>query len=166
MKTKEILKRSYYALTIGLVFIWMYVTTPNFLDYAGTWAWSLRHTSFLVLLSLGICWVMTRQSKPVNFKWYAGIIVSLTLLYIYMPMLLSNVNLTWDNLAFTLFLLLIIGCSACAILSVFMSNTRYHNILPNQSKGVSCLFRGVSWFGQLIIWGLTIVSLVEGLLYY
>jgi hypothetical protein len=102
---------------------------------------------------------MTRQSKPVNFKWYAGIIVSLSLLYIYMPMLLSGTILEWDNLAYTLLLhILLIGCSACAVISTFLTNTKYYNILPNQSKGVSSLFRGLSWFGQFIVWATYVIA--------
>jgi hypothetical protein len=147
METKEILKRSYYALTIALIMVGVYRTA---LSVTSHW-WPYRYISFVVLLSLGICWVMTRHNKPSHFKWYAGIIVALSLLYIYLPVILTIFRIVWSDIGI-LKHLLIIGCSVCVTISTLLSNTKYNNILPNQNKGISGLFRVLSWTGQFIVW--------------
>ena len=148
MKTKEILKRSYYALTIALIMFGVYLMVLSVNPF-----WPYRSISLAVLLSLCICWVMTRHNKPSYFKWYAGIIVALALTYIYLPMILFKFILAAGDLALILKHILFVGCSVCAVMSTFLSNTKYSNILPNQSKGVNGLFRGLSWLGQFIVWG-------------
>jgi len=157
MKTKEILKQLYYALIIAGLLIFWYATLNSM------WLNNNRFLSFCVLLSLGICWVMTRHNKPSTFKWYAGIIIALTLLYIYMPMLLSSFVWAWGDLSNILRHILIIGCLICAVISTFLSNTKYYNILPNQSKGISRLFRGLSWTGQFIVWGCCFLALLSAI---
>ena len=152
MKTKDILKRSYYALTIGLL----------------TGALMLHHTRYSLLrhyvdvgcymiLAMGICWIMTRHNNPVHFKRYAGTLFTLTFLYVYIPRLSLGVSPALHDSIFT-----ILFCSywACIVISTYLSNTKYYNIFPNQSKGVSWLFRGLSWTGQIIVWGIMLIVLV------
>ena len=153
MNTKDILKRIYSALTVGLLSAFLMINSVRF---------SLYNLSYIdvginMLLALGICWIATRQNKPAHFKCYAGIMLVLTFLYVYIPRLelgisffsgdySGRINQYLGRIAFGSYLV-------CIVLSAFLANTKYYNIFPNQNKGVSYLFRGLSWTGQIIIWG-------------
>ena len=150
---KDVLNRLYSALTVGaltgiamLRFIWTDSSIARFfyIDIGRN-----------MLLALGICWIATRQNKPTHFKWYMGIMFVLTFLYIYLPRLLYGLF----AIAFTpeIHLCLgriMLGCYwVCIIISSYLSNTKYYNVFPNQNKGISILFRILSWIGQIIVWG-------------
>ena len=132
---KDVLNRLYSALIVGgltgiamLRFIWTDSSIARFfyIDIGRN-----------MLLALGICWIATRQNKPTHFKWYMGIMFVLTFLYIYLPRLLYGLGCYW----------------VCIIISSYLSNTKYYNVFPNQNKGISILFRILSWIGQIIVWG-------------
>ena len=150
---KDVLNRLYSALIVGgltgiamLRFIWIDLSIARFfyIDIGRN-----------MLLALGICWIATRQNKPTHFKWYMGIMFVLTFLYIYLPRLLYGLF----AIAFTpeIHLCLgriMLGCYwVCIIISYYLSNTKYYNVFPNQNKGISILFRILSWIGQIIVWG-------------
>ena len=150
---KDVLNRLYSALIVGgltgiamLRFIWTDSSIARFfyIDIGCN-----------MLLALGICWIATRQNKPTHFKWYMGIMFVLTFLYIYLPRLLYGLF----AIAFTpeIHLCLgriMLGCYwVCIIISSYLSNTKYYNVFPNQNKGISILFRILSWIGQIIVWG-------------
>ena len=150
---KDVLNRLYSALIVGgltgitmLRFIWTDSSIARFfyIDIGRN-----------MLLALGICWIATRQNKPTHFKWYMGIMFVLTFLYIYLPRLLYGLF----AIAFTpeIHLCLgriMLGCYwVCIIISSYLSNTKYYNVFPNQNKGISILFRILSWIGQIIVWG-------------
>ena len=150
---KDVLNRLYSALIVGgltgiamLRFIWTDSSIARFfyIDIGRN-----------MLLALGICWIATRQNKPTHFKWYMGIMFVLTFLYIYLPRLLYGLF----AIAFTpeIHLCLgriMLGCFwVCIIISSYLSNTKYYNVFPNQNKGISILFRILSWIGQIIVWG-------------
>ena len=150
---KDVLNRLYSALIVGgltgiamLRFIWTDSSLARFfyIDIGRN-----------MLLALGICWIATRQNKPTHFKWYMGIMFVLTFLYIYLPRLLYGLF----AIAFTpeIHLCLgriMLGCYwVCIIISSYLSNTKYYNVFPNQNKGISILFRILSWIGQIIVWG-------------
>lgn len=148
MKSTDILKRIYSALTVGLLSAFLILGSTSF---------SIYNLSYIdiginLLLSLGICWIATRQNKPAHFKCYAGIMLVLTFLYVYLPRLfhgLFSIGFPSEYLGW-----IVLGCYwICIIISSYQSNTKYYNIFPNQNKGVSYLFRGLSWIGQIIIWG-------------
>lgn len=143
---KDLLIRLYAALTIGILTGFIMLTSIPFerfyyIDIGGN-----------MLFALGICWIATRQNKPAHFKWYTGIMFVLTFLYIYLPRLfhgLFSIGFPSEYLGW-----IVLGCYwICIIISSYQSNTKYYNIFPNQNKGVSYLFRGLSWIGQIIIWG-------------
>ena len=150
---KDVLNRLYSALIVGgltgiamLRFIWTDSSIARFfyIDIGRN-----------MLLALGICWIATRQNKPTHVKWYMGIMFVLTFLYIYLPRLLYGLF----AIAFTpeIHLCLgriMLGCYwVCIIISSYLSNTKYYNVFPNQNKGISILFRILSWIGQIIVWG-------------
>lgn len=148
MKSTDILKRIYSALTVGLLSAFLILGSTSF---------SIYNLSYIdiginLLLSLGICWIATRQNKPAHFKCYAGIMLVLTFLYVYLPRLfhgLFSISFSSEYLGW-----IVLGSYwICIIISSYQSNTKYYNIFPNQNKGVSYLFRGLSWTGQIIIWG-------------
>ena len=164
---KDVLNRLYSALTVGaltgiamLRFIWTDSSIARFfyIDIGRN-----------MLLALGICWIATRQNKPTHFKWYMGIMFVLTFLYIYLPRLLYGLF----AIAFTpeIHLCLgriMLGCYwVCIIISSYLSNTKYYNVFPNQNKGISILFRILSWIGQIIVWGylfllcLSVIGIIE-----
>ncbi len=159
MKIKDLIKRIYYALTVTgamviamlLLAIWPMDLGSTVMEYLGV--------SFFTLLSLGVCWLMTRHNKPSHFKWYAGVIIADTLMYIYLPLFQRHfiwLNISPDAKVYTLFTVYCL----CVAMATFLSNTKYNNVLPNQSKGVSTMFRVLSWTGQIAIWGYGIAVLV------
>ena len=159
MKIKDILKRIYSALTVGLLSAFLMINSVRF---------SLYNLSYIdvginMLLALGICWIATRQNKPAHFKYYAGIMLVLTFLYIYIPRLVLGISffskdyigeikqcLGWITFG---------SYWVCIVLSAYLSNTKYYNIFPNQNKVVSYLFRGLSWTGQIVVWGIILTVL-------
>ena len=143
---KKILKRSYSALTVGIL-TWFIIHMNVFFD-----RFYYVDIGSNMLLALGICWIATRQNKSTHFKWYMGIMFVLTFLYIYLPRLLCGLF----AIAFTteIHLWILLGCYwVCIIISSYLSNTKYYNVFPNQNKGISILFRILSWIGQIIVWG-------------
>ena len=146
--TKLLFQRIYSALTVGLLSAFLMINSVPF----SFGSFSYMDVGINMLLSLGICWIATRQNKPAHFKWYTGIMFVLTFLYIYLPRLfhgLFSIGFPSEYLGW-----IVLGCYwICIIISSYQSNTKYYNIFPNQNKGVSYLLRGLSWTGQIIIWG-------------
>jgi hypothetical protein len=149
MKTKDLLKRTYYALTMAGVMLLMFAMYSY--QPLDRWYDAYFRVSFFALLSWGICWIMTRHNKPQHLKWYPGIMIAFSLWFIYAPHILGNIRFLYTE-ADTRQIVTLIVYTGCVAVSTFLSETKYHNILPNQSKGVSTLFRVVSWIGQIGIW--------------
>lgn len=142
---KKILKRSYSALTVGIL-TWFIIHMNVFFD-----RFYYVDIGSNMLLALGICWIATRQNKSTHFKWYMGIMFVLTFLYIYLPRLRPLLNSPETNRCLGWIML---GCYwVCIVISSYLSNTKYYNVFPNQNKGISILFRILSWIGQIIVWG-------------
>ena len=153
MKIKDILKRIYSALTVGLLSAFLMINSVPF----SCGNFSYMDVGSNMLLSLGICWIATRQNKPAHFKYYAGIMLVLTFLDVYIPRLVLGISffskdyigeikqcLGWITFG---------SYWVCIVLSTYLSNTKYYNIFPSQNKVVNYLFRGLSWTGQIIVWG-------------
>ncbi len=161
MKTKNLLKRIYYTLTVtgAMVIAMLYLAIwpigigfSTEMEYLGV--------SFFTLLSIAVCRIMTRHNKPSHFKWCAGVIIAVTLIYIYLPIFQRHfmwLHISPEAKVYTLFAVYCL----CVAVATFLSNTTYHNILPNQSKAVSTLFRVLSWTGQIAIWGYGIAILLS-----
>lgn len=160
---KDVLNRLYSALTVGALTGIAIVSSSSWLGRI-----SLVDIGCNMLLALGSCWIATRQNKPTHFKWYMGIMFVLTFLYIYLPRLL------WGLFHISFFTefrdhgRIMLGCYwVCIVISSYLSNTKYYNVFPNQSKGISILFRILSWIGQIIVWGylfllcLSVIGIIE-----
>lgn len=150
MKTKKLFRRLYSTLTIGLL--------TGFLILCSNY--TLPDIVIHMLLALGICWITTRQNNPAHFKWYTGIMLGLTFLYVYLPRLFYSLTLV--VLPLKRIGWIVLGCYwLCIVISAYLSNTKYYNIFPNQSKGISYVFRGLSWTGQVIVWGYVLLILLS-----
>jgi hypothetical protein len=163
MNTKDLLKRTYYAVTMAgmMLFVTLFLIVWPMPPFGMTESlWLYKGVSFSALLSLAVCWIMTRHNKPTDFKWYAGVIIAVTLIYFYLPLFdlhIPRLSIPIETKTY----ILLTAYAICAVVSTFLSNTKYHNILPNQSKGVSTLFRVVSWIGQIGIWAIVVAIGVD-----
>ena len=142
MKPKEILKRIYYALTSGLLLI----VINRMLGYCPHSSISIAIT---MIIGMAYCWIMSRHNNKRDS------------LIIYSIILLAFIFVIAYNLAaFRHYSNILLGargtmlhvCSACMAVVGFYSNTKYYNILPNQSKTISIVFRVFSWIGQIVVW--------------
>lgn len=148
---KDVLNRLYSALIVGALTGIAIVSPSSLLGRI-----SLSDIGCNMLLALGICWIATRQNKSTHFKWYMGIMFVLTFLYIYLSRLLPRV--LWfapevDLILICLGWIMLGSYWVCIVISSYLSNTKYYNVFPNQNKGISILFRILSWIGQIIVWG-------------
>lgn len=161
MTSQSILTRTYSALTaIGFMVIGMLLLVIWPVDVRNSMAMEYTGVSFFALLSLGICWIMTRHNPPLAFKWHAGVIIVASLAYVYYPLFSSHLYRLFYITPETRFYIILGVYCLCVGVGTWLSNTKYHNILPNQSKGVSTTFRVVSWFGQIAVWGFGIAMLL------
>jgi hypothetical protein len=166
MKTKDLLKRIYYALMSGALLVAL-VSLLGIIDRDGNFylIHPLRFPMIVTIVALAFCWIMTQHNKRHRAILLSVIILTSVLALIYSTglfylaysasdggYLLSSwgVGSAWS-------------CAACMMIAGFLSETKYHNILPNQRKGISTLFRTVSWIGQIALWGYGVAILLTAL---
>lgn len=163
MTTKEIIHRTYSALTVGL--LTGYIMSSSMQTLYRSSRFSYIELGCNMILAMGICWITTRQNRPAHYKYYAGIMASLTFLYVYISRISpGDFIYDWDLYRYICRSLGWMALSSywiCIVISTYLSNTKYYNIIPNQSKGVSWLFRGLSWIGQIIVWGFALLFTCE-----
>lgn len=163
MTAKELLKRSYYALTSGLL-IFTAVGAFALLESDGRFhiIHPILFSTIIVIVATAFCWIMTRHNRRDGAIILSMIAVTALLAAIYecgwYILAYDTVDGGYVHQAWSL--IIAIPLSACMVIAGFLSNTKYHNILPNQSKGVSTIFRAMSWIGQIAVWGYVIAMLL------
>ena len=147
MKPTELFKRIYYALTGGVLLI-----AVNRLLWG--WPHPLKSAAIIMIIGLVFCWIMSRHNNKRDGLMFCSIIL-LTFIFAIAYSLMMwrylsyiDMNIFWREARGAM---LFVG-SACMALVGFRSNTKYYNILPNQSKTTSTIFRVLNWVGQFIIW--------------
>jgi intracellular septation protein A len=164
MKTKEILRRMYYALTSGalvLALITILSLTVSYGHY--NQIHPVRFPIIITIFALLFCWIMSRHNKRDGYILIAvialtGIIGLAQHLSEYFQWYVPYKSV--DALYIpSVSIAIILVSSSCMMIAGFVSETKYNNILPNQSKAVAKIFRIISWVGQIIVWGLAILNL-------
>jgi peptidoglycan/LPS O-acetylase OafA/YrhL len=162
MNTKEILKRTYYALVSGVLMlasVWLLGITAN--DGNFHVVHPVLFPVIVIVLALVFCWIMTRHNRREGVILLSVVAVTAVIAAIGA---VGGFNLGYDGYILPSWgVTMLCPCAACMMVTGFLSDTKYHNILPNQSKGVSTLFRVLSWIGQIGIWGLGVAILLTAL---
>jgi len=174
MKPKEHLKRLYYALTSGALLIAVFVLLSSLLSpfplYTQFYTTHpIKSVAIVMAIALVFCWIMSQHNNRHDGLMFCGIILltfiftltgHLMTVWRYNHTLYSHTYWFWMTVKYTMPYV----CGACMAAVGFRSNTKYHNILPNQSKTTSKVFRVLSWIGQFIVWVLAIIYLIGMLL--
>ncbi len=163
MKPTTILKQTYYALTSGMLLIALTV----FLSVAFTpmgrsmeTMHPIKYPLIIMAFSIGYCWLMRRHNGKYEWLIYCSIILLSFFFCMKVPLyypfgIEHGIDRFWWSAASNLLDI----CTICMMVATFGSNTKYYNILPNQSVTVSKVFRVTSWVGQVIVWGLAILDI-------
>ncbi|MCL2289573.1 MAG: hypothetical protein FWC34_02550 [Bacteroidetes bacterium] len=170
MKPKEIIKRAYYSVTCGLFF---YIGASLLKDI------HLVYVELIILFALAFIWLLTIHNNRRERYIYIGIIFLAFLLIIVGFNLDSSVykynkidlwagkppRAHYYKWYYQLFVkTFIIGvCGIIILIAGFLSETKYYNVLKNQPKTVSSIFRILSLIVQVIIWIIPVLLLVFGL---
>lgn len=168
MKTKEILKRSYYALTsITLFVILLNSWTPAFRSVYHRMFFYLNIGVCGVILTLAVaayCWNMSRNNGKPIWKWYAGMIPVLLwiirLIGVKTLIVVARNNQEFINIDILNYIFFATLMLYTAVIT-FCSKTKYdyRNILPNQTKTDTQIFKWLPTVMHIAIWGCFILIL-------
>ena len=161
MKPKEILKRSYYALTsVAFFVILLNSWIPSFI---GTYHRLFSHLKIGVsglLLTLVVavyCWIMSQNNGKSAWKWYAGtipiVLLILRALCVTLLTALARHNQEYINIYLVDVIFFTTLMLYMAIIT-FCSKTKYNynNILPNQTKTDTQIFKWLFIIAQIAVW--------------
>lgn len=154
MSPKEILTRIFHAITTGLFFLTIVYfllkgLTPCYTTH------SVKSTAVIAIISLIFIWLQTIHNKKSERYIYISIIL-LTLLWAigYYFVKVYTVNCPEQNYYLWHFVRnsMLYVCGATIMVAGFRSETKYYNVMSNQSKTVNTMFRILNWAMTIIAW--------------
>ena len=168
MKTKDMLKRSYYALaSIAFFIVLLTFSTASFLETVSRnfFYWDIGISGVIFTLTVSVyCWIMSRHNWRNSWKWWAGTIpiILLVLRFVGIKILMSvarnnqefiNINIL-NHIFFGVLILY-------AAVITFCSKTKYdyRHIQPVQTKVETRLFKWLPIIAQIVLWICLIYSL-------
>ena len=170
MKIKEILKRSYYALTSGaLLYAFTTILDLCFVPFGHTpyaFFHPIRYPIIITVFTLLFCWVMSRHNKrdgAILISVVTATMVIGLIFHAFIPFIWygsGGIDVNWFTIR-SINLALQFICVACMMVAGFLSGTKYHNILPDQSITLSKAFRIIIWIGQVMVLLLAILHVVR-----
>ena len=157
MKTKELLKRIYYALTSVALFIVLLDWTPmQGITHRKYYCLSLGFNGALLVLGIAVfCWLMSKYNGNRTRKWYiGGGVIGLYISWALIVELLRwwaasrkvFINVYAIDIAFFLLLMLYMA------IVIFCSKTKYDNILPIHNKVILQALKWLFIIAQIAVW--------------
>jgi hypothetical protein len=157
MRIKEILKRSYFALTSIVLFLVLLNGMPLGVTYHRKFfCLSYGFSGFLMVLGIAaFCWFMSRNNGRCARKWYiAAIPIGLYLLRHLIVGLLkwwARSQQVFVNI-YTVDAIFLVSLILCVATITFIFLKRYDNILPKQNKAALQVIKWLFIVGQIFIW--------------
>ena len=175
MKTMKILKRIYYAITSGLFFVMMKLIGSILISLIDdrfdiSKNYLTIETIIFAIIALVFIWMLTIQSNK-RERYIYIIIILFTLLWAIVD---YNIHIHYAlndyccNYSYYPINDLIPCFTVMIMVAGFLTETKYYNIFPNQSKTISVIFRALSWIVQILAWAFLVLLLtsIEPYQYY